>query len=250
MPPPRIAIRRGSAMRRALLGRSLQAPIVRGSVAHARILTRMSEGPFAPFVPATLAERLAGAGRQVAGPDGWRTAGVVLVADITGFTALTERLAERGPGGAETLAGILDASFGDVIDRIHAHGGDVVSFAGDAILAVWPASADGRFDDPVRPAGRSPRRRRARSRSRRASKGGRRSKGSGSGHGGRRHRPHLGRRRRRGPRRVALGLRRTAAWWGRTGGGPCAARATRPHGGGGHRRRPGGTIASTTAPTT
>jgi len=115
---------------------------VPGSVAHASILTRMSEAPFSPFVPAILTERLARTGRDVAGPDGWRTAGVVLVIDITGFTALTERLAERGPGGAETLASVLNESFGDVIERIHSRGGDVVSFAGDAILAVWPREAD------------------------------------------------------------------------------------------------------------
>lgn len=116
---------------------------MRGSVAYTSILRRMSEGSFTPFVPAILTGRLVRLGREAVGPDGWRTAGAVLVIDITGFTALTERLAERGPGGAETLAAILNASFGDVIDRIHAHGGDVVNFAGDAILAVWPdASAE------------------------------------------------------------------------------------------------------------
>ena len=102
----------------------------------------MLEGSFAPFVPAILTERLVRGGMEVAGPDGWRTSGVVLVIDITGFMALTERLAEHGPGGAETLAGILNASFGDVIDRIRAHGGDVVSFAGDAVIAVWPTTPD------------------------------------------------------------------------------------------------------------
>jgi len=115
---------------------------VSGSVAHASILTSMSEAPFSPFVPAIVTERLARSGRDVAGPDSWRTTGVALVIDITGFTALTERLAEQGPGGAETLASILNESFGDVIERIHARGGDVVSFAGDAILAVWPRAAD------------------------------------------------------------------------------------------------------------
>ena len=103
---------------------------------------RMPEAPFAPFVPAILTDRLVHTGREVAGPDGWRMTGVVLVIDIIGFTALAESLAERGPGGAETLAAILNASFGDVIERIDAGGGDVVSFAGDAILAVWPRTAD------------------------------------------------------------------------------------------------------------
>jgi class 3 adenylate cyclase len=102
----------------------------------------MLEGSFAPFVPAILTDRLVRNGIDAVGPDGWRTSGAVLVIDITGFTALTERLAERGPGGAETLAEILNASFGGVIERIHAHGGDIVSFAGDAILAVWTAGPD------------------------------------------------------------------------------------------------------------
>ena len=65
-----------------------------GSVAHASILKRMSEAPFTPFVPAIVTERLARTGRDVAGPDGWRTAGVALVIDITGFTAL-DRAARR-----------------------------------------------------------------------------------------------------------------------------------------------------------
>jgi class 3 adenylate cyclase/tetratricopeptide (TPR) repeat protein len=98
----------------------------------------MSESVLAPFVPALLAARLARRGRRAAGPDGWRTNAAVLVIDITGFTTLTERLAAGGPGGAETLAAALNASFGDAIGRILAHGGDVSSFAGDAILAMWP----------------------------------------------------------------------------------------------------------------
>lgn len=110
---------------------------VRRSVARASILTPMSQASFRPFVPAMLTDRLVRAGVDRPGPDGWRSTGVVLVVDITGFTALTERLAARGPGGAETLAEVLNATFGDVIDRVHAHGGDVVSFAGDAIQALW-----------------------------------------------------------------------------------------------------------------
>jgi len=99
------------------------------------------EGPYSPFVPAMVGARLARSKRETVGPDGWRARGAVLIIDITGFTALTERLSARGPGGAEALAAILDVSFGDVIGRIRAHGGDVVSFAGDAILAVWPTAS-------------------------------------------------------------------------------------------------------------
>ncbi|MBS0661420.1 MAG: AAA family ATPase [Verrucomicrobia bacterium] len=65
--------------------------------------------------------------------------GAVLFADISGFTRLSESLAEKGPAGAEELSAILNDYFGRLIERIHAHGGDVVKFAGDALLAIWRA---------------------------------------------------------------------------------------------------------------
>ena len=64
----------------------------------------------------------------------------VLFADISGFTALTERLAARGPAGAEDLTDLLNRYFGQMIDLIDEHGGDVVKFAGDALVALWPGA--------------------------------------------------------------------------------------------------------------
>ncbi|MGB0387097.1 MAG: AAA family ATPase [Ardenticatenaceae bacterium] len=61
----------------------------------------------------------------------------VLFADISGFSALTERLAERGPAGTEALTGLLNNYFGQLVDTIIEHGGDVVKFAGDGLLALW-----------------------------------------------------------------------------------------------------------------
>jgi class 3 adenylate cyclase len=67
----------------------------------------------------------------------------VLMVDISGFTPLAERLARTGPQGAETLSVLLDDVFGRLIDRVRGRGGDVVKFAGDALIAAWPfASAD------------------------------------------------------------------------------------------------------------
>lgn len=63
----------------------------------------------------------------------------VLFADITGFTALTERLGQSGPSGAEEMTSILNAYFEPLVALVNAHGGDVVKFAGDALLAVFPA---------------------------------------------------------------------------------------------------------------
>src|SRR5512141_447341 len=66
----------------------------------------------------------------------------ILFAYISGFTILAEHLAERGPTGVETLARILNEYFGQLIDIIHDYGGDVVKFAGDAVIAVWPIVAN------------------------------------------------------------------------------------------------------------
>ncbi len=65
---------------------------------------------------------------------------VAFFADISGFTALTERLAQRGPAGTEELTRIINNYFGQLIEIISAHEGqvEVVKFAGDALLAVWP----------------------------------------------------------------------------------------------------------------
>jgi predicted ATPase/class 3 adenylate cyclase len=74
----------------------------------------------------------------------------VLFADISGFTALTERLAARGAEGVEELSAILNAYFGRIIDTIHAHGGDVIKFAGDALLAVWVTDETSDLSECVR----------------------------------------------------------------------------------------------------
>ncbi len=72
--------------------------------------------------------------------------GALLLADISGFTAITERLAERGPGGAEELRGLLDGAFQPLLELIAGTGGDVLKFAGDALLACWPAPRPGTSD--------------------------------------------------------------------------------------------------------
>src|SRR6185503_16198948 len=48
-------------------------------------------------------------------------------------------LAARGAIGAEQLTELLNAYFSRVVNTIAAQGGDIVRFAGDAILAVWTA---------------------------------------------------------------------------------------------------------------
>ncbi|XP_029460830.1 adenylate cyclase type 10-like [Rhinatrema bivittatum] len=65
--------------------------------------------------------------------------GVLLFADISGFTALTEtfsRTCKKGYG-ADQLTRSLNKYIGDIVHHVLMSGGDILNFAGDALLALW-----------------------------------------------------------------------------------------------------------------
>ncbi len=66
--------------------------------------------------------------------------GSALLADISGFTPLTEALASvLGPRrGAEELSRLLDTVYTALVARVHHFGGSVASFIGDALVGVFP----------------------------------------------------------------------------------------------------------------
>jgi class 3 adenylate cyclase len=74
-----------------------------------------------------------------------RVTGAALFADVSGFTPLTEALAnELGPQrGAEELTAHLNRVFHAVIDDVERFGGEVIYFGGDAITC-WLDGDDGR----------------------------------------------------------------------------------------------------------
>ncbi|MEG4578097.1 tetratricopeptide repeat protein [Microcoleus sp. MON1_C5] len=92
------------------------------------------------YVPKSLVQRIAVNSEILQTPLQEHLKAAVLFTDISGFTALTERLAERGPDGAEELTKHLNAYFGQLIELISDRGGDIIKFAGDAMLAIWPAT--------------------------------------------------------------------------------------------------------------
>jgi class 3 adenylate cyclase len=93
------------------------------------------------YVPRLVARRLAADPAPLAGPVSDHLPAAMLFADISGFTAMTEQLLQQGPQGLEQITEVLNSYFGRLIALIGAHGGDVVKFAGDAVLALWPAGA-------------------------------------------------------------------------------------------------------------
>ena len=93
----------------------------------------------ASYAPARLVRRAVETPETLQAPAMEIFPAAALFADLSGFTALSERLAAQGPVGIEKLTRILNDYFGRLIDLIYAHGGDAVKFAGDSLLAVWEA---------------------------------------------------------------------------------------------------------------
>jgi class 3 adenylate cyclase len=81
-----------------------------------------------------------------------RFEGAALFADISGYTVLTETLVARGEEGLEQLSTLLDRAFGHYVRMVHDHGGEVVYFAGDALLAYWPVECATTLADTARSA--------------------------------------------------------------------------------------------------
>jgi len=66
-----------------------------------------------------------------------RVDGALCFVDISGFTVLTEKLAQRGRIGAEELTAVLNNVFGSMLRIAYQRGGSLVRFAGDALLLLY-----------------------------------------------------------------------------------------------------------------
>ena len=63
--------------------------------------------------------------------------GSMVFADISGFTALSERLAKRGRIGGEELVETLSRVFGAMLETAATRGGQLLKFGGDALLFLF-----------------------------------------------------------------------------------------------------------------
>ena len=95
--------------------------------------TSISPSMLAPYLPRIV--------RSWSGdPDGSRARtfdGSLVSVDISGFTALAERLQAKGKEGAEELVRRISAVFDGLISAAERHGGDVLKFRGDALLLLF-----------------------------------------------------------------------------------------------------------------
>eukprot|EP00736_Rhodelphis_marinus_P001270 Rmarinus@m.6390 len=101
-----------------------------------------------PFIPSCVTELLEKNG-PTTDPIAEPFWGAVLLADMSGFTAITERMDTLGVRGMEEMNNYLNLLFTPMISIIEEHGGDVLKFAGDALLVLWKVESPSSEDSGV-----------------------------------------------------------------------------------------------------
>lgn len=98
----------------------------------------MEGGYLASYVPGLVREHLArdaGCASRLLGLE----MAAVLLTDMVGFTGRVELATAGGRTALDRFDAEIDRYFSHLIDAAHAEGGDILTFAGDSMLCVWPA---------------------------------------------------------------------------------------------------------------
>ena len=66
-----------------------------------------------------------------------RLDGTMAFVDVSGFTAMSERLSAKGKAGAEEVTDVMNATFAQLLDVAYARGGGLLKFGGDALLLFF-----------------------------------------------------------------------------------------------------------------
>ena len=67
---------------------------------------------------------------------------VCLFADISGFTNISEACAKHGIRGNEELAFCINRYMEGMCKNLGKFGGDIIKFIGDAMIVMWPRTAN------------------------------------------------------------------------------------------------------------
>ncbi len=98
-----------------------------------------ANNPLATYLPQIQLRSIAGRTGLQTEPWERQCAGSILLVDITGFTEVAEQFAAQGAAAVEGLSRVLNAYFRRMAEVITEHGGDILTFAGDAALVLWSA---------------------------------------------------------------------------------------------------------------
>ena len=119
-------------------------PMTQHSVNQSLVRTLVS------YLPPAVARAIHADPRQLREARAERALAAVLLADVSGFTALTEALGAAGADGVEELTTLLNGYFSRMIGVLEAAGGEVVQFSGDALVALFPADDGAALPTAVR----------------------------------------------------------------------------------------------------
>lgn len=88
------------------------------------------------FVPTKLLKNLSEDG-SIMRPHSTSKRGICLLADISGFTRLSGAYCARGKDGLDGLQSATSGYMGSLVDTVYSYGGDVIKFAGDALVCIF-----------------------------------------------------------------------------------------------------------------
>lgn len=117
----------------ALLLSAMIAHLVRILLVERR--ARLVRSAFNHYLTEDLVERIVTADKKPT-TGGERREITVMFADLSGFTALSEQVSP------EALMDLTNDYLGRIVEQVHATGGYVDKFIGDAVMAIWGAPAD------------------------------------------------------------------------------------------------------------
>jgi adenylate cyclase len=109
-----------------------------GAVIEARSMRRLAETLLTTYLGRTAGQRILDG--EIRRGEGEKITAVLLASDMRGFTHLSDRL----PG--EELILLLDDYFDAITAPVQAHGGEVLKFMGDGLLAIFPYDGTGPAD--------------------------------------------------------------------------------------------------------
>ena len=88
------------------------------------------------FVPSILLNNLSEE-RPAMKPYSSTMNGICLMADISGFTRLSGVFCSQGKDGLDGLQSATSGYMGSLVNAIYVYGGDVIKFAGDALVCIF-----------------------------------------------------------------------------------------------------------------
>lgn len=119
---------------------SASAPLITSeNVAQSPVAQTMIR--LASFVPSIVLHDLALRNRDTKLPIIEGLDGALLLADVSGFSTLTEKLVSCGPKTFQRLSARLTDFYNSIVTIITNHGGDLVRVTGDSFLALWPTAS-------------------------------------------------------------------------------------------------------------